>query len=66
MIDVVKFHLEETVYLKLKPDEAGMITGILYRQTGIQYFVSWGDREETNHYEMELTTESKPFEKSTD
>lgn len=56
-MDTVKFALGEIVYLKVKTEEAGMVTGLLFRQTGIVYMVTWPDRNEQYHHEMELTAE---------
>lgn len=58
MNDTVKFTLGQTIYFKVKPEHVGMVTGILYRHTGVIYLVTWGhDMAERYHYECELTSE---------
>jgi hypothetical protein len=56
------FQLGEIVYLRVKSEhDPGMITGISLRpNNGILYDVSWGTRNETRHFAMELTTEYVP------
>lgn len=56
-MDTVKFNLGDTVYLKLNPSEPCMVTGILFRPGHIIYKLTWKNASETNHYDMELTTE---------
>ena len=56
-MDSVKFSLETFVYMKVKPDTPGMITGVLFRPCGVLYYVTWGNAEETYHHEIELTTD---------
>lgn len=52
------FPLQATVYHRVRPGVAGMVTGIIVRPTGLQYLVTWGeDLEEFTHYEIELTDE---------
>lgn len=58
--DSVKFELESVVYFRTDEDAKGVITGIMYRPTGTQYFVTWSAGIEHCHYACELTTE-KPF-----
>ena len=58
-MDTVKFNLGDTVYMKIKTEDAGMITGILFRQNGPIYLVTWPDRNEQYHAEMELTTDKE-------
>ena len=56
--DMLMFALGQKVYLKIKPESAGMVTGILFRPSGHSYFVTWAsDLSERSHYELELTTE---------
>lgn len=59
MLPKISFALGTRVYLKLNAEDAGIITGIIIRVNGVLYFVSWGDRSETTHYEMELQTEKE-------
>ncbi len=56
--DFVKFSLGQVVYLKLKPENAGLVTGILFRPSGHLYYVTWSsDCGEKSHFELELTEE---------
>lgn len=56
--DNLKYHLDQIVYHKLKPDIAGMVTGITYRSNGIWYWITWSnDLVERSHSEAELTDE---------
>lgn len=54
--ETVKFKLGDIVYRKVDPEDKGMITGIIFRPTGVLYGVSWKDGEETTCYDIELTT----------
>lgn len=56
-MDSVKYNLGDVVYLRVRPEEAGMITGILFRPSSISYYVSWGSTSEIPHYDIELTKE---------
>jgi len=57
-MDTLSFALGQTVYLKLRSDAAGMVTGILFRPSGHSYLVTWAsDMSERYHYECELTLE---------
>lgn len=56
-MDSVKFNHGDLVYLKVRPDEAGMVTGILFRPQSITYWVTWGNSNEAPHYDIELTKE---------
>jgi hypothetical protein len=60
-MDIVKFAIGELVYLKILPDDPGIVTGILFRPHSQLYFITWGDLNETTHYDIELTTK-KLFE----
>jgi hypothetical protein len=51
------FSLGQIVYHRCAPEEPGVVTGILQRPTGYSYYVTWGDRTEAAHYDIELTTE---------
>lgn len=60
MTDTVKFQLGDIVYLRLSPEETGMVTGVLFRPHGHLYYVMWCDeKSETVHYEMELTADKE-------
>jgi hypothetical protein len=57
----VKFDLGDIVYLKINPEPyKGMVTGINVSPGGNYYSVTWEDGHESNHYDMELTTEFIP------
>ncbi len=45
------------VYLKVAPEEGGMVTGYIVRPNGLAYLITWGDHEEATHWECELTEE---------
>lgn len=62
-MDSVKFALGDVVYLKIRPDEPGMIVGIEFRPNGIRYCVTWGNAGEYIHYDIELT-KTKTFSES--
>jgi hypothetical protein len=51
-----KFSLGDEVMHRGKREEAqtGIVTGIVTRPTGVQILVTWPDREESAHFEMEL------------
>lgn len=52
-----RFRLGTIVYHRLSPEEPGLITGITLRPGSILYAVTWTDRCESCHYEMELSDE---------
>jgi hypothetical protein len=55
------YELGETVFLKVRAERcAGMITGIIVRQSGLVYAVTWQDGNEKWHYGLELTSEFVP------
>lgn len=53
-VDSVKFNLGDVVYLKIRNDRPGMVTGIMFRPAGVSYYVEWGSGE-TSHFDIELT-----------
>ena len=55
--DKVAFTLGQIVYFRLKPESAGMVTGIIFRSSGTSYLVTWSDFEERSHFECEITSE---------
>jgi hypothetical protein len=56
--DALTYSMGQIVYLKLKPDVAGMVTGILFRPSGHGYYVTWSsDTAERYHFDCELTKE---------
>ena len=56
-MDSVKFSIGETVYHRASAEEKGIVTGILFRPTGVCYYVTWKDRTESASYEIELNKE---------
>lgn len=58
-MDTVKFQIGEEVYLKVCSDTAAMVTGILFRPSGVIYKVTWPSAAETDHYDIELTKEKR-------
>ena len=63
--DTLKYSIGDVVYLRVDDESrAGMITGVLMRLHGYVYYVTWGDRSETIHMEVELTAE-KTFTSTT-
>lgn len=58
-----RFLIAQTVYLKVSPENAGMVTGFQIRPGNVLlYLVTFGDEEgERLCYDIELTTE-KSFE----
>lgn len=58
MSDAVKFSLGQTVHF-VTDDQKGIVTGILYREHGITYGVTWGsDLTERWHASFELSLEA--------
>jgi hypothetical protein len=52
------FKLGEIVYLATDPDQhPRMVTGINIRGTGAYYGLAFGSKEETWHYDFEITSE---------
>jgi hypothetical protein len=56
-MDTVKYNLGDIVYLKVKSEDAGMVTGILFRPRCVRYIIAWGSRDDTTHYDIELTNQ---------
>jgi len=53
-----KYRIGDVVYHKLSNDKwPGVVTGLLVRPTGTHYFVAWADCTESQHYDIELTSE---------
>lgn len=57
MRDTCKFEIAQQVYLKADNDMVGIVTGILFRPSGIEYCVSWKSLTEKWHYDIELVAE---------
>jgi len=55
---MIAFSIGQIVYLKIKAEVPGMVTGILVRPTGPLFLVTWSsDMTERYHYAVELTAE---------
>jgi hypothetical protein len=55
------YALGQTVFHRLARERApGLITGLQVYPGGYLYQVTWPDRSESRHYELELTTEYVP------
>lgn len=50
------FEIGDTVFLRLHPEDPGMVTGVLHRPSGVTYAIAWAnDKTERWHYAIELT-----------
>jgi hypothetical protein len=58
--DRVSFKIGDLVYHKTE-DEPGIVTGILYSATGIEFRVAWQGRCTEFHADIELTQERPVF-----
>lgn len=57
----IAFTFGDIVFLKTRAERvAGMVTRISVARHSITYCVSWGNGNETWHYEYELTSEFLP------
>jgi hypothetical protein len=58
---VFAYSIGDIVYHRLATEkQRGMVTGLQVRPSALLYDVVWPNRTETQHYEMELTTEFVP------
>lgn len=57
MPDKVEFEIGSMVYRKTAPDVPGIVTGILFRQSGVGYYIKFAEEEETHCWAVELTVE---------
>ena len=55
--DIPRFAYGAYVYHKTCGDEVGLVTGLIYRPTGLLYEVTWGRGDTSPHHEIELTLE---------
>ena len=58
--DRVAFKIGDLVYHRTE-DDPGIITGILYTDTGVEFRVCWQGRVNEYHAAIELTTERPYF-----
>lgn len=62
--DTLRFSLDQRVWFALDDKSPGVITGIMFRpNNSVQYYVTWGDKCESAHYESELVTKKDDAEK---
>jgi hypothetical protein len=55
------YSLGDVVYHRLVEDRfPGMVTYLLIKPIGVVYGVTWPNRQETQHYEIELSSEYVP------
>lgn len=62
MTDAIKFSLGQRVVAIINQEKKGMVTGILFRQHGPVFLVTWSDdlQERYNYdYELEADTVSQ-------
>lgn len=53
--DAVKFELGDTVEFAVGDEKVGIVTGILFRSSGVLYMVTWAeDLNEVPHFDIEL------------
>lgn len=62
--DTLRYKLEQPVWFKLDREKEGMVTGILFRPSGVCYKVTWEDMDESDHFECELTASPEEAKKS--
>ncbi len=55
--DTPRFNYGSLVYHRTSGEDAGVITGLLYRPSGMLYEVAWGHCSTDLHHECELTLE---------
>jgi hypothetical protein len=53
----VKFAFGQVVWHKTNAKRAGVVTGIITRESGFTIMVNWGEDGEAEHFACELTTE---------
>ncbi len=56
-IPIPRWDIGTILYMKVAPEEGGMLTGYIIRPNSLGYLVTWGDHEEVTHWECELTDE---------
>lgn len=54
--DAVRYHVGQTIYRRVKPEMAGLITGVVYRERHVEFLASFGDNDcERTYQAIELT-----------
>lgn len=61
LTDAIRWTFGQVLYLRVQPDEAGMVVGIILEPGAHLYKVSWGNGSTTAHYEYELTEEDRGY-----
>ena len=57
----LKFRIGDVVYLKIRREKhMGMVTGISVRPNGCNFAITWEGGDESQHYDIELTSEFIP------
>lgn len=52
------YDVGQIVYLRVDTEQVGMVVAIIIGvDNALRYLVTWNDRTETSHYQMELTDE---------
>lgn len=62
--DTLRYKLEQPVWFKLDREKEGIVTGILFRPSGVCYKVTWEDMDEIDHFECELTASPEEAKKA--
>lgn len=60
-MDTVKFQLGQKVYKRLDSEQAGFVTGIMFRPGSVSYLVTFSNSEEVTLYDFELN-DTKSYE----
>ena len=57
-MDVAKFGVGQRVYRKIAPDMLGMVTGVIFRESHVEYLATFSENDCEHTYQaLELTTE---------
>jgi hypothetical protein len=61
-MDVAKFQVGERVIRRIKPDESGMVTAVVFRESYVEYLVSFADNDHERTYQtVELRSVAESF-----
>jgi hypothetical protein len=55
LVAKAQYTLGDRVYSRANPDDRGFVTGIMIRETGLAYLVTWADHSECIHNGFELS-----------